>query len=220
MVVKLVRSGRGIDAIVPAAKFFIFLDRKCLLGYKSRLNYFLLKLSGIYKLKTSLESVIAEHRKTIAKQWFERVIAMYPPETGSFLGRVKDRFSNPVAGSLSESLEQVLDGLASGANRQVLADAMDAAIRVRAVQNFSASESVAFIFFLKDIIGDCIARKHSGAPELLAALDKTIDGLALIAFDKYMECREKIYHLQAYEMRNRTFKAFERAGLVVDNNDS
>jgi hypothetical protein len=29
-----------------------------------------------------------------------------------------------------------------------------------------------------------------------------------------MACREKIYELKANETRNRTFKAFERAGLI------
>ncbi len=168
-------------------------------------------------MKTSLKAVIADNKKTISKQWFERVVATYPPETGAFLGRVKDRFANPVAGSLSESLDQILAALINGSGRETFAEALDAAIRVRAVQNFSASESVAFVFFLKEIIGDCITPKQANAPEMMAALDKTIDGLALIAFDKYMECREKIYNLQACEMRNRTFKAFERAGLVADN---
>lgn len=171
-------------------------------------------------MKTSLESVIADSKKAISKQWFERVIATYPPETEAFLGRVQDRFANPVAGSLSECLDQVLDGLINGAGRKVFSAALDSAIRVRAVQSFSASESVSFIFFLKDIIGEHIAKKHASDPDLLAALNKTVDGLSLIAFDKYVECREKIYSLQAYEMRNSTFKAFERAGLVRDDTNN
>jgi hypothetical protein len=31
-----------------------------------------------------------------------------------------------------------------------------------------------------------------------------------------MQCREKIYELKANEMKNRTFRAFERAGLVSE----
>ncbi len=166
-------------------------------------------------MKIRVETVIAKNKKAIARKWFERVMATYPPETGSFFSKEKDRFANPVAGSLSESLERVLDGLINGAGRKELAEALDAAIRVRAVQDFSASASVAFIFFLKDIIREQVD-KSAATPELLEALDKTVEGLALIAFDKYMECREKIYSLRAYEVRNRTFKAFEKAGLVRD----
>jgi hypothetical protein len=36
----------------------------------------------------------------------------------------------------------------------------------------------------------------------------------MMAFDLYMQCREKIYQLSANEMKNRTLRAFERAGLV------
>jgi hypothetical protein len=48
----------------------------------------------------------------------------------------------------------------------------------------------------------------------LRLFEEQIDALSLIAFDLYMVCREKIYQLQANEVKNRTFKAFERAGLI------
>jgi hypothetical protein len=43
-----------------------------------------------------------------------------------------------------------------------------------------------------------------------------IDELSLIAFNIYVECREKIFQLKANEVRDRTFKALRRAGLVCD----
>jgi hypothetical protein len=36
----------------------------------------------------------------------------------------------------------------------------------------------------------------------------------MMAFNIYVECKEKIYDLKANEMRNTTYKAFKRAGLV------
>jgi hypothetical protein len=44
--------------------------------------------------------------------------------------------------------------------------------------------------------------------------------LGLLAFDIYMQCREKIYELKANEMKERTFKAFARAGLVKEPDES
>jgi hypothetical protein len=46
--------------------------------------------------------------------------------------------------------------------------------------------------------------------------ESKIDRLCLMAFDIYMECKEKIYQISANETRNRTFSAFERAGLISE----
>jgi len=119
-----------------------------------------------------------------------------------------------VAGILSESLKKIVDGLSGQASGGDLAESLDPAIRVRAVQAFTASQAVSFIFQLKQIIRD-VAGKAAGDADAFRLIDQKIDELALIGFDKYVECREKVFKLQAYEVRNRTFKAFERAGLIV-----
>ena len=69
---------------------------------------------------------------------------------------------------------------------------------------------------LKDVIRDNI-KKEDFQAQLFSELllfESKIDELGLIAFNLYMNCREKIYELKANEMKNRTFRAFERAGLV------
>jgi hypothetical protein len=165
---------------------------------------------------TTIESLIVGHKEAIARQWIEAALKTYPAETASFFLREKDRFANPVSGIISESLTKIIDAMASSASREVLTEHLDSAIRVRAVQAFSPSEAVSFIFSLKQIIRDVTAGKENRAAEHYRQLDNKIDELALIGFDKYMECREKIFELRAYEVRNRTFKAFERAGLVSD----
>lgn len=166
----------------------------------------------------TVEALIAGHKNIIVKQWIEAAIKTYPAETAPFFLREKDRFANPVAGILSESLGKVIDGLAARASENELAESLDAAIRIRAVQNFTPSQAVSFIFSLKQIVRDAVGGKDETGRFRL--LDQRIDDLVLIAFDKYMECREKVFELRAYEARNRTFKAFERAGLVVDPESS
>ncbi|MDY6905079.1 MAG: RsbRD N-terminal domain-containing protein [Thermodesulfobacteriota bacterium] len=161
-----------------------------------------------------LDELIAKNKKTILKQWFDCVAESYARQTEAFLSREKDRFANPVAGTVTESLEKVLDGICQSADTETFKQALDGIIRVRAVQSFSPSESVAFIFLLKPIIRQLLEKNGAADAKTLSRLDDTISGLALVGFDKYMECREKIYELRAFEIRNRTFKAFERAGLV------
>ena len=41
-------------------------------------------------------------------------------------------------------------------------------------------------------------------------LEERIDTMVLIAFDLYMNCREKIYEIRAMEARNATHKLLER----------
>ncbi|MFO8049115.1 MAG: RsbRD N-terminal domain-containing protein [Desulfosudaceae bacterium] len=162
-----------------------------------------------------LPESIGRHKKAIVRKWTERVIRTYAAETAEIFLSQKDQFANPVAGSLSQSLEKVVDGLINNASDKELSEYIDPAIRVRAVQNFSGSEAVGFIFFLKEIIPDIVGSKNMDAGSW-QWLDENVQALALIGFDKYVECREKIFELRAFEVRNRTFRAFERAGLVAD----
>jgi hypothetical protein len=86
------------------------------------------------------------------------------------------------------------------------------------VQDFTASQATAFVLKLKEILRDCLADELQDALRLkeLLAFESRIDQLSLMAFDVYMECREKVYEIAANETRNQTFRAFKRAGLIVD----
>lgn len=168
----------------------------------------------VKKVMAKIETLIAGHKDAIAKKWIEAVLKTYAAETASFFLREKNRFANPVSGMVSESLTKVVDGLADQASDQELSEILDPAIRVRAVQAFTAAQAVSFIFLLKQIIRD-VAGKAADNTEVLTQIDRKIDELALIGFDIYVACREKVFKIQAYEVRNRTFKAFERAGLMV-----
>jgi hypothetical protein len=163
---------------------------------------------------TQIETLISGHEEAIAKKWIEAALKSYQAEAASFFLKEKNRFANPVSGMLSESLTKVVEGLAGQASNDDLAERLDPAIRVRAVQDFTPAQAVSFIFSLKQIIRDVVGKKADNA-EKIRQVDQKIDELALIGFNKYVECREKVFKIQAYEVRNRTFKAFERAGLMV-----
>ena len=77
-------------------------------------------------------------------------------------------------------------------------------VRIRAVQDLSASEAVGFVFLLKQAVRDVLPGKHG-----LSGLHDRIDRLTLEAFDRFVACREKIYELRMREVRNRTL-ALER----------
>jgi len=166
----------------------------------------------------SLESLLAQKRASILKRWFDLVVETYPAETSRFLQNKKDRFTNPVGFAIKQGLEGILTELLKGFEPDKLSPFLDRIIRVRAVQDFAASQAVAFIFGLKQIVRQELEEGLGEADEL-ASLDARIDALALIAFDVYMSCREQIYKMKADEIRRLTYNLLRRAKMICETEE-
>jgi RsbT co-antagonist protein rsbRD N-terminal domain len=144
-------------------------------------------------------------RDPILEQWIAETIHSYPPSAAPFLAGEDDPFRNPVGHTLRESLTTLFDELRGDMETDRIAPAMDAIIRIRAVQDLTASQAVGFVFLLKPILRE-FAPAHD--PVLLDAslnlsLNDRIDQLALMAFDKYMQCREQLADIRVSEGRRR-----------------
>ena len=163
-----------------------------------------------------LFSLITKHRATIISKWFDAAIHAYAADTAAFIKSQKDPFANPVGSNTHKSVEALFDQLVGGMETGAIAAGVDPVMRIRAVQALSPSQATAFIFALKKILRVLLEKQLQDA-ELMRQfpeVESRIDRLALAAFDGYMACREKINDLKANETRSRTFKAFERAGLI------
>ena len=132
----------------------------------------------------------------ITERWVERTMATYPAEMLSFMNNEKDQFRNPVGHTLQENLTRLVRELLGAMDKQAIAIALDALIRMRAVQSFSPSEAVRFVFELRTAASETFGT----VPE---SLQSRIDELALMAFDIYMACREQIFELRARELKLR-----------------
>ncbi len=162
------------------------------------------------------EVFLSQKKAAITKKWFALVIETYPSDTAKFLKSQKNPFANPVGRTIYQGLETLFAELLKGIDYETITSSLDPIVRIRAVQNFSPSQATGFIFFLKNVIRESL-RKEILEEQIfneLLLFESKIDELSLIAFNLYMQCREKIYELKANEMKNRTFRAFERAGLV------
>ena len=163
-----------------------------------------------------LNTLLAQRKTAIVKKWFTATIETYPSDTAKFLKSQKDPFSNPVGRTIHQGLAALFEELLKEMDHEAVLSVLDPIVRIRAIQNFSPSQATSFIFFLKNTVRENIQTEDFDAQifnELLL-FESKIDELGLIAFNLYMQCREKIYELKANEMKNRTFRAFERAGLV------
>jgi RsbT co-antagonist protein rsbRD N-terminal domain len=146
-----------------------------------------------------MQNISSNDKAAIAKEWLKQTAATYPLQTVDFLLREKDPFRNPVGHALRTQLPVITEELLGEMDRTRLSAALENIVRIRAVQNFSASQSVEFIFLLKRILRDGCKQLE----EDRVALEDRIEQAALMAFDLYMKCREKIYEVMADEARRR-----------------
>jgi len=165
-----------------------------------------------------LEELLQAKRTEIVKKWLDQVVDSYAADTSKFLKAKKDPFDNPVGNTFGRNLEVLFDALLAGPIGDDQAAPIDAMVRIRAVQAFSPSKAVAFVFSLKYVLRKTLARELRD-PQLLRqllAFEPRIDELGFMAFDIYVRCREKIFAIKANEQRNRTLRAFQRAGLICE----
>ena len=163
----------------------------------------------------SLVEAVAARREAIVQEWLARTLQSYPEHTARFLGREKDRFRNPVGHTLKEALPALFDALLGGMGAAKVAPLLDGIVRIRAVQDFTAAQAVAFVFLLKRVVRGELGNEVQGglAGEELEALEARIDEMALLAFDLFMTCRERIYQIRADEAKRRVYLQ-ERMGGV------
>jgi len=168
-----------------------------------------------------LEKILAKNKAAIAKQWFNLAAQTYAVDTAEFLKSKTDPFANPVGSAMITGLDGILDQLIHTMDPQTLNSHLDSIIRIRAVQNFSPSQATVFILSLKKMLREYLAKElqDSRLAAEFIEFESRIDQICLMAFDIYMQCREKVYQISANETRNRTFRAFERAGLMNESPD-
>lgn len=161
---------------------------------------------------------LLETKKTfIVKKWFEQVMAGYEPDAATFFKMQKDAFANPVGTTTNTVLEELFDAILEKKDTDTISSIVDPLIRIRAVQNFTPSQAIGFILILKQTIRDVL---KNGITNIslndFFSLENEIDKAALIGFNIFMACREKIYNLRTNEERNKIYKAFARAGLITE----
>jgi hypothetical protein len=166
-----------------------------------------------------LDNLLKQNKDAIIKKWLSLAIDAYPADTSKFIKSQRDPFANPVGNTFSVNLGPLFDELLNGMNYESITSHLYPILRIRAVQPIlSSSQSTGFILSLKKVIRDSFKKEFSDNDVLkeLLKFELKIDELALIAFDIYMKCREQVYEIKANEERNRTFRAFERAGLLTE----
>jgi hypothetical protein len=150
-----------------------------------------------------LGKLLQERRDAIAQRWVECALEAYSEEASKLFEAQKDPFANPVGATLRTGTAGILEILLDGGDQEALPQHLAEIIKVRAVQQFPASQAVGFVIRLKELARAELG-EAAGDVELAsewAELDRRIDEIALAAFDVYVECREQVFELRMNEVK-------------------
>ncbi len=167
----------------------------------------------------AIEQHLLKHKKKLARQWFDLLAASYPLETVRLLKKETSQFANPVGHTFLAAIDEILDEFLGRNDMQTLRPMLDRVIRIRAIQDFSPSSALAFIFDLKKIARRELEEETAAGAvsrEDLSGFDLKVDGLAMLAFDVYMSCREDLFEVRMNELKNRTNRLLKRAGMIAE----
>ncbi len=166
----------------------------------------------------SCDLLLKEKRAALLSRWRDRIYESYPGEAIRFFRGELDPFKNPVGHSIRQATELLFDAVVLDQPAAGVADALEGLIRVRAVQEFSPSQAVAFVFQLKQVLRDALAEPVAAAADrdALDSLFDRVDSLAAMAFDGYVRCIEQIHTIRLNELKRRTAVLAARFGLDPD----
>jgi hypothetical protein len=165
-----------------------------------------------------LAEYLSQHRDAIIDQWLDRIVEAYPDRTAQFLKTERDRFRNPVGHALKVQLPILFAALLGEDVGDKLDGAVDAIVRVRSVQDMTASQAATFVYLLKNVVREAVHDSLSPEDTIEELLDfeSRIDGLALAAFDNIVACKEKIFEIRAMEAKLRTAKLVDRINRIYE----
>jgi hypothetical protein len=143
------------------------------------------------------------HSKDILKAWLESFYASYPDSAQALLKTENDPFLNPVGSTIRRSLKNILNCATEGGLDESIRDSLNDIIRIRAVQGYSPSEALSFLFILRKTVYDYLVQKDTCAVSIaeMSELDSWIDSVIALGFDIYMECRENLFSLKINEIK-------------------
>lgn len=163
-----------------------------------------------------LADLVIKKKSVIVEKWVQLIFDTYSSETSRFLQVEKNQFSNPVGHIINVTANLLLDEMTGNVNPGTIKPLLIDFIKIRAVQDFSPSQATGFIFLLKNVIREEFIKETNDKIyfEELMEFESKIDQTALIAFDLYQECREKVYQIRLKEFKSGSLNVFAKADTV------
>jgi hypothetical protein len=139
-------------------------------------------------------------------------LATYSDDASAAFKRNKDPFTNPVGHALRVGTRAAVEALCDGKDAIEVCSCLDEVIKIRAVQEFSPSQALSFVFMLKQAVRSELQAEANGSSFSgeLAQLEERIDQVGLRAFDVFSGYRERVYELRINEVKRSVGDWIER----------
>lgn len=163
----------------------------------------------------ALESLFLKNKTNLLKRWLDLILETYPADTAALMRKDRNQFTNPVGSTIARETEVLFKRLCEEGQNGECRASLDAILKIRSVQDFSPSKAVGFVFLLKRAVRETLKDQICKEPasEEWLKFQSRIDDLVLLAFDAYMDCREKVCEIrvnQAKAEKEMAFRMMER----------
>lgn len=164
----------------------------------------------------NFKALLAERKSVIRKKWFDAILENYPPDAADFFKKQKDVFRNPVGNTIFHSITELYEEILHDAGSEKVYPYLNDIIKIKAVQGFSPSKAVSFIYLLRNVVreeleGEVVKKRLSAE---MRSFENQMDALALLCFDIYMKCRERIFDIRVNEIKTMTSRLLKIADVV------
>lgn len=163
-----------------------------------------------------LNNLLKEKKSAISTKWFDTIMETYPTNNTGLFKKQEDKFANPVGHTFSKGIDSILEALIEEKDLAERLPFLEDIIKVRAVQDFTPSKAMNFIFSLKKVVREELKKeiRRDQIEDELLSFESKIDDLALSAFNIYVKCREQLNQLKVDELKRMTFTLLKRANLM------
>lgn len=163
-----------------------------------------------------LIEVMATRSEELSQKWADLILGTYPQETQEIWRKNRDQFSNPVGSSILDSTTRLVPLLLAWNDAEAVAKALDQIVKIRAVQDFSPSQALSFVFLIKKVLRQEFAQELAAKGELdeLLRFETRVDNLASMAFDLYVAARDQVFRMRVEEVKRAHTNIVRRANLM------
>lgn len=149
-----------------------------------------------------LAEAFRNYREKIVNKWVDYTLSTYT--SSDFFKRERDKFSNPVGGTIREALDRLFVLMSKGVDPEEFKAPVAKLIEIRAVQQFTPAQAVAPLNAVKHITREILAgdKERSVFVKDLYDFEFAVDLAVLAAFDIYMEARERLYRVRIAEIKS------------------
>ena len=167
----------------------------------------------------SLKQRLMEKKASITASWRDTALAVPAGARFDFLEKQRS-IVDAMGSGLVQGMSGLFDALLQGGIPNDVSRFLDIMVRIRASNDFTASQAVTFLIEVKKII-----RRELGSDGLadaplreeLSAWDSAVDDLVLFAFDLYARSRENVLDANAAEESRKTLLLLKKAKLLPDD---